>query len=91
MEIQIKLESLDSREDIEALDGVIQSRMAQANRFKVNMEEVTSINLARFNSLIKLYVKMKRNNKDISFINCRSPKILDLISKTQFSNVFKSE
>lgn len=90
MNIEIKLKKFRKAEDLEILKSMINSRLEQVKNFKINMEDIDGINLASFNSLVKLYVQLKRLNRGVSFINCSSPKMKDLISKTQLSDVFST-
>lgn len=81
---------LNSPEDMETLQNIIRSRSEEAGGISIDMSEVQGMNLATFNALVVLYVRLRRMGKKVKFVNCQTPKMKELISKTQFSHVFQS-
>lgn len=88
MKISIKPEGTSEQKDVQFITQVIKSRKAEADEFQVNMEEVEGVDLASFNALVKLYVEVKRLDKDMTYVNCNNQKLQNFIDKTHFTDVF---
>ncbi len=86
--MEMKLETLKQPNDLLMLEEIIETRIDEIKLFSVNLEKIEEINLATFNALVKLYVKLKRMGKELVYINCHSPSLKLLIQKTQLKNVF---
>ncbi|MFA0963379.1 STAS domain-containing protein [Roseivirga sp. BDSF3-8] len=91
MNLEIKAITLDRPSDMDYLNEVIVSRSRESSSITIDLEDVDTINLATFNSLIVLYVKLRRMGKSVRFTNCHAPRVKDLITKTHFSHVFYSK
>ncbi len=88
--MNITLEKLKQPGDLASLENMINSRLNEAANFKISLENIDYINLANFNALVRLYMKLTRTGKDILYINCYSEKIKTFITKTQFHHVFST-
>lgn len=88
MKVSIKPEGISEQSDVQYITEVIESRKKEVDEFQVNMEEVSGIDLASFNALVKLYVQVKRLNKGMVYINCNNQKLQNFIDKTHFTDVF---
>ena len=86
--MEIKLERLKQPGDLGTISKMINTRVVETAHFDINMEDIDHISLASFNALVKLYVKLKRMGKGLTYIKCHSERMKALIHKTQLSNVF---
>lgn len=89
--MKITLEKLKQPGDLGQLANMIDSRIDESTDFKISLENIEYINLANFNALIKLYMKLIREGKNIEYVNCSSDKIKMFITKTQFYHVFNTQ
>lgn len=88
--MNITLEKLKQPGDLNALERIISTRIHETPDFQISLENIDYINLANFNALIRLYMKLTRTGKNIQYINCSSEKIRLFIQKTQFYHVFST-
>jgi len=86
--MEFKIESLRQPKDLALLENMLNSRINESTQFNISLENIEHINLANFNALIKLYMKITRTGKGIKFIHCKSDKIRSFINKTQLRHVF---
>ena len=86
--MEIKLEKLRLPDDTMPVEAMINSRMDETEKFRIDLDRIETINLAGFNALVRLYMKYTRAGKDILYINCHSEIIRHFVDKTQFHHVF---
>lgn len=88
--MNITLEKLKQPGDLGSIENIIQTRIHETVDFQISLENIEYINLANFNALIRLYMKLTRTGKNIRYINCTSEKVKLFIQKTQFYHVFST-
>ncbi len=89
--MKITLEKLKQPGDLGQLETIIETRINEFTDFKISLENIEHINLANFNALIRLYMKLTRTGKNIHDVNCYSEKMKAYIHKTQFNHVFSAQ
>lgn len=72
----------------ETFVSIIKSRSDLAEEFRVDLEQISTVDLAQFNELVKLYVQLRRVNKRMIFENCQHEELKKLVVKTNFDHVF---
>ncbi len=75
-------------ECVENLKKELSGKISLANSITVCLSAVSKTDLAGFNALVAAYMQAKRANKELVYVNCREPKLVDLISQTRFNHVF---
>jgi hypothetical protein len=90
MKLNFKPGDLSKAKEWDRFVNTLESRSAEANDFEVDMEFLTEIDLAHFNAMIMLYVKMRRLNKRLTYSNVKSATLKNLVSKTLFNHVFSN-
>ena len=88
MTLTINPGDISCEDSMETLQNIIQSRLKDVDGFTISLENTSKINLASFNQIVRLYMKLKRMNKSLVFNHCSDMKLLNLISKTKLTHVF---
>lgn len=86
--MKIKPGDLSDELEWETFKSIIMSRSDLADEFRVDMEMISTIHLAQFNELVKLYVQLRRVNKHLIFENCQHEDLKRLVLKTKFDHLF---
>lgn len=63
------------------------SRESSGVNFKVDLEETVEMNLSKFNTLVKLYVTLRRSGKQLTYLNTQHS-VSRYVDKTNFHHVF---
>lgn len=87
MTINIKPGNLISDEEFNEFRSIISSRVEKGIDFKVDLEETSDMNLSKFNTLVKLYVSLRRKGRDLEYSNLQEP-VSRYVDKTNFHHVF---
>ena len=87
--MNIKLEKLNQQKDLQALEQILMTRAGQSDYFEVSLENVGKISLGTFNALIRMYMKFIRRGLQVQYTGCQSVKLLSLVNKTRFNDVFR--
>ncbi|PIB34745.1 hypothetical protein BFP72_04645 [Reichenbachiella sp. 5M10] len=90
MKIQITAGDVMEPSNWKELVSMVSSRAIDAKEFRINMEKCKKIDLAQFNALVMLYVKLRRQHREVKYTNCSHPSIQKFIQKTQFDHVFSN-
>ena len=90
MKIHITAGDIMQPSDWNDLVSIVSSRAMEAQDFRIDMEKCREIDLAQFNALVMLYVKLRTQRKQLSYVNCSHPSIQKFINKTQFDHVFSN-
>lgn len=88
MKLNIKPGDLSKPKEWDGFVHTLNSRMSETDHFEVDMENLSELDLAHFNAMIMVYVKMRRMNKRLSYHNLKSATLRNLVSKTHFYHVF---
>lgn len=75
-------------ECVQQLKTELSEKIKQANRLKICLSDISKTDLAGFNALVAAHMQAKRSNKELVYVNCREPKLVDLIGQTRFNHVF---
>jgi len=70
--------------------SMVSSRMSDTELFDIDLSNIGAVDLAQFNALLMLAVKVKRVNKKLTYRGCTEPTLTNLINKTKFDHVFTS-
>ena len=63
-------------------------RAAMADELVINLDQLTAIDLAHFNSLLMVYTQFRWMGKKLTYKNCQLKELRNLIDKTNFTHVF---
>jgi len=88
MILNIRPGNLNEEYEFDELINTVNSR--KAADFHIDLEQTTKINLSKFNALIKLYVNMRREGRNLCYSNMQVS-IRHLVDKTNFHHVFKKK
>lgn len=82
------LEGPVTSEKLDEIKEHLSITIHKGESIKVCCKAVNKVDLAGFNALVTVYMAATRANKSLQYINCTQPKLVDLISQTQFNHVF---
>lgn len=86
----IKPGDVSQEVELSELRKILLSRKDEASSFSICLEKTKKTDLAQFNALVAIYVKLKRLNKSLQFQNCKDDSLKNFVRKTQFDHVFTS-
>ena len=87
MILNIKPGNLLDEDEFNEFKNMISSRVEKGVDFKVDMGETIGMNLSKFNTLVKLYVSLRRAGKNLEYSNLQEV-VLRYVEKTNFDHVF---
>jgi len=86
--INTSLEGSITSERLDEIKTQLSVSIQNGESIQVCCEGVDKVDLAGFNALVTVYMAATRAHKSLRYINCSQPKLVDLISQTQFNHVF---
>lgn len=89
MTLNIRPGNLSDEVEFNEFQNMLSSRADQGVDFKIDMEETADMNLSRFNTLVKLYVSLRRTGKNLEYKNLQDS-VKRYVDKTNFHHVFTS-
>ena len=87
MILNIKPGNLLDEDEFNEFQNMISSRIEKGVDFKVDMGETIGMNLSKFNTLVKLYISLRRAGKNLEYSNLQEV-VLKYVEKTNFDHVF---
>ena len=87
MILNIKPGNLLDEDEFNEFQNMISSRVETGVDFKVDMGETIGMNLSKFNTLVKLYISLRRAGKNLEYSNLQEV-VLRYVEKTNFDHVF---
>jgi len=89
MILQLTPGNITNRAEFTELIQMIESQDSNTNNLDVNLENTNKINLAQFNTLVSLYVKLKRSGIKLTYKNF-GQSVKNFVDKTNFHHVFQA-